>query len=831
MTDRKGRGAGEGGRKAGRDTAGRVAQRPGAGGWWEGLRAAGPGPLTFACVCAALALAFFAGFVFHSGRMLFGTDMLSQAYQMRDFAVREIRAGRGLPLWNPFVYGGQPFLGVLPGPAFYPSSLLYLVMPLWRAIGWTFVLHVALAGVLAYWAARTLDLGRWASAIAGLAFMFGGWYMANLYGGHDGRMFAAALLPAVFALLERGIRSGRLAPFLWMGIVVALQIFTPHVQVMYYGALLLLMYGILRTLLVSAEGREPAGPEDLAPSRLLRLAGYAAAGFVVAALLGSVQLLPTLDLMRHAVRGGGQSGYAFASSWALPPQEVSDLFLPDLIGSLQTYWGSNPFKLNTVYLGAVPLALAAIGVAGARRDRRTWILAGLGLLGLLFTLGGATPVHHIAYAIVPFVKKFRAPSLMFPPVALVAALLAGIGVQRVLDARREGEAGGGEPDEPRGSDGAPRGGGLPWTWIWVASAPFLLLALAAALSPHGLLRWVGSAWFPPGYSRQPPRALAGALRATGVIVLLLWSGALALGQAIAARRIPRWTLAVLAVLLVADLWRVDARFQRTVDANDYLTPAPLVTHMEDALRPGERVWPLGNSFGPNDLMLYGIPAVTGMQNFRLVWYERLVGGSQSYRNLLRDPALWPMLDLRLVAVPQALRTPLLVPDTTSGQVRLYDVAGGLERPHAFFPAAVRAVEDTAAATRATLALGDPADTAVVELPAGSGAGTPAAGRGSARLRTWHPDEVTLNVDAERAGLLFVSEVWHPDWHAYVDGREVPVYRTDVAFRGVEVPGGSHTVRFVYRSPALGVAEWLAGLTLLVVAAALGWLVWRSRSGT
>ncbi|HKK07410.1 MAG TPA: hypothetical protein VKA44_00845, partial [Gemmatimonadota bacterium] len=322
--------------------------------WWSGLRSRGPGPLLFVGACAALALAYFAGFVFHGGRMLFGTDMLSQAYQMRHFAVQEIRAGRGLPLWNPFVYGGQPFLGVLPGPAFYPSSLLYLVMPLYRAIGWTFVLHMALAGGLAYAAGRSLGLGRWAAAMTGLSFMFGGWLMANLYGGHDGRMFAAALLPGAFALLERGVRSGRLAPFLGLGLVIALQIFTPHVQIMYYGALLLLLYGILRAWLVAADGHGPAGPEDRARPRLLRLAGYGALAFVVAALVGSVQLLPTLHLMGHAVRGGGQSGYAFASSWAVPPQEISAFFLPDLIGSLGTYWGANPFKLHTEYLGAVP---------------------------------------------------------------------------------------------------------------------------------------------------------------------------------------------------------------------------------------------------------------------------------------------------------------------------------------------------------------------------------------------------------------------------------------------------------------------------------------------
>jgi hypothetical protein len=782
----------------------------------------GPGPLVFAGLCALLAIAYFAAFVFHPDRMLFGTDMLGQAYQMRHFGVEELRAGRGLPLWNPLVYGGMPYLGVLPGPVFYPTSLLYLLMPLYRAIGWTFVLHVAVAGILAYAAARSMGLGRWASGFAGLSFMFGGWFMANLYGGHDGRMFAAALLPAAFALLERGIRTGRVAPFLGLGLVVALQIFTPHVQIMYYGALLLLLYGVLRATLVSADGHGIPAEGDRAGSRLLRLAVLVVLAFVVTGLIGSVQLLPTLDLMRYGVRGAGQGGYAFASSWAVPPQEASAFFLPDLIGSLGTYWGSNPFKLHTEYLGAVPVSLAIIGVVGARRDRRTWILAGVTLLGLLFTLGSATPVHRIAYALVPMVKKFRAPSLMLPPVELLFALLAGVGCQRILDARSTGEEGPGSPETNRagrrgGSAGA--GEGLPWLWIWVVSTPFLLLALAAFLSPQGLLRWVESSWYAAGHQPSPPAALPAALRTTGLVVLLLWSGTLALGQAVAGRRAPRWSLALLALLLVADLWRVDARYRSTVEARRFLALPPVVAHMRRALRPGERAWPAGNSFGPNQLMLWDIPAVTGSQNFRLSWYERFVGGAGEERNLLRDPALWPMLDLRLLAAPSAVNAPVLVPDTVADGVHLYRVAPGLERPHAFFPDSVVAVRDTAAALRATLAIPDPAAVAVVE----TGDPSPRAGAGTARLVEDHPDDLTLQVDATRGGLLFVSEVYHPNWHAYVDGREVPVLRTDVAFRGVSVPAGTHRLRFVYRSPTFRLASWLSGATLLLVLGLLGWL--------
>ena len=106
--------------------------------------------LAFSGVCVVLSLLFYREFVFGSGTMLFGTDMVDQAFQLRQFGVEEIRSGRGFPLWNPFVYGGLPYLAVLPGPVFYPTSLLYLLMPLHRAIGWTFVMHTALSGVFAY---------------------------------------------------------------------------------------------------------------------------------------------------------------------------------------------------------------------------------------------------------------------------------------------------------------------------------------------------------------------------------------------------------------------------------------------------------------------------------------------------------------------------------------------------------------------------------------------------------------------------------------------------------------------------------------------------------
>jgi hypothetical protein len=745
----------------------------------------------FAGVCVLLSILFYREFVFGPGTMLFGTDMLDQAYQLRKFGVEEVKSGRGFPLWNPFVYGGLPYLAVLPGPVFYPTSLLYLVMPLHRAIGWTFVLHTALGGIFAYAAGRSLRLGPWASAVAGLAFMFTGMVVSTLYGGHDGRMFVMVLVPLAFACLERGLQTGRPAWFVGMGLVVALQVFTPHVQLMYYSSLCLSFYALLRIVEVWRGGQ--AG--DPGAGRLL---GWFSFGFVVAALIGAAQLVPTWRILEIAVRGGtGESGYPFAASWALPPQEVTSLFLTDLIGSLGTYWGSNPFKLHTEYLGAATVVLVLLGLTGLRSDLRVRNLGAITLLCLLFALGAATPVHRLMYAVIPFVSRFRAPSMMLGPGALFVALLAGIGWQRLLDAGRDLE-------------GAPG-----WTVTAVLVGPFLLLGLAALASPEGLARWAHTALYPAGWERFPGPEALDALRGNGAAVVLscvvvlggMW-GVIKRGWSPAAIGL------VVLAMLVGDLWRVDARYLETTTPAEAFPEDASVQLLRGDLLPGERVFPVPGrvGYGPNELMGYRVPSVTGSQNFRLEWFERLSGGL-SYRNF-GVPVMWPLLDLRFLTTDAPVETPLLVQAGQGARGVVYEVAADL--PHAWFPTTVEATRDTARALARVLEMTDPAALAVVEADI-----APPAGSGTASVLRHEPDEVVLDVEATEAGLLFVSEIWHPSWLAFVDGEQVEVLRANVAFRGVSVPAGRHEVRFEY-SPAefrLGF-----GLSALGIAGALAVLV-------
>lgn len=735
--------------------------------------------LAFGFGAAAVTFWLYRAFILDGSVMLFGTEMIDQSWQLREFAMTEIRAGRGLPLWNPYVFGGVPFVAILPGPVFYPSTLLYLAMPLFRAIGWTFVLHTWLAGIFAWFAARAMHLERWPAVVTGFAFMLTGFMVSMNYAGHDGRMFTLALFPLAFALLEHGFRSGRIGWFLGMGLVVACQIFTPHTQMMYFSSLVLSLYALVRLIWLwrGEEGRNYA----------LRAAAGVALGFAAAAAIGMPQLLPTFELTRIAVRGGGQTGYAFASSWALPPQELTALFLPDLIGSLGTYWGANPFKQHTEYMGAVTLALAVFGLATFRRDKVVILIGGLAALCVLYALGAATPVHRVAYEVVPMISEMRAASLMMGPAAFFIALLAGFGWQSVIEAEGAAEW-------------------VGWPWVIGLSIPVLLFGLAAALAPEGLVRWVHTSWFPVGWFKRPvPEALS-LLQTNGWLLLGLWLGTMGIAYGIATKRFPsEASLAVLA-LLVLDLARVDDRYISVMTPAEAFAPDPFVERLQQDLDPVARVFQV-NSYGPNEFMLWDIRSVTGMQNFRLEWTDRLMGGL-SYGNL-GNPTLWPLFDIDYIVAAQEFDSPLLGAPVRGARANAYPVAAG--SPHAWFPRRVEAAPDSAAALRRLVSRTEPTEFALV---AGNDP-VPEAGEGTARVTSFAPNEVVLEIDAARGGLLVVSETYHPAWRATVDGVETEVLRTDIALRGVVVPAGRHELRLTYSARNVKTGLLVGGVALLL----------------
>jgi hypothetical protein len=105
------------------------------------------------------------------------------------------------------------------------------------------------------------------------------------------------------------------------------------------------------------------------------------------------------------------------------------------------------------------------------------------------------------------------------------------------------------------------------------------------------------------------------------------------------------------------------------------------------------------------------------------------------------------------------------------------------------------------------------------LPPGSAPALrpPADGQvGEVAIRARTPGSITLDVVTPTDGLLVVSEIHYPGWHAYLDGQPVDILQVDYILRGVVVPAGQHRVEMVFRPLSLTVGAAISGVTLLVL---------------
>ena len=624
-------------------------------------------------------------------------------------------------------------------------------------------------------------------------------------------MFTMTLIPLALGLLNRGLERNEFRWFAGLAFVIAAQTFSAHVQMMYFSSLALAAFFVYHVVF-----RLPRPPSSAVPWRTyVRPVAWFTLANVAAVLIAAPQFLPTLTVLEHVTRAAGERGYEFAASWALPPQELTAFFLPDLIGSLPgSYWGQNPIKLHTEYLGAVPLALAILGISAAfgrslDRDQKRVVcfLAGSGLLGVLFALGAATPVHRIAYALLPMMSSLRAPSMMLGPVAVFVALLAAYGWEAALNRRAAAAA-----DLGDGTGTNPAAHRPLWPVI-LLGGPVLLLGAAAVLNPRGLANFVLLSWYPEGWQRQPSAVSINALRLNGLFLLAGFALAWGAAWGVARHRFGTWTLAVVLAFGIMDLWRVDARYLRVQDADAALATDPVIETLHENAEPGQRVWapslagPTPN-YRPNELAYYGVTSASGLQKFLLRPYARLVGGITPDEGLLRNPVVRGLLHVRYLITPGAQESAESIAE--AGGRYLYEFPS--ELPYAYFPASIEMVGDTATAVARTLEISDPARLTIVEDRGGGEA--PAAGQGSASLVRHEPDRVVLEVVADRAGLLAVSEIHHERWRASLDGEETMVWRVNTAFRGIEVPAGRHELVFEYRSPPFRFGVWMSLLTIL-----------------
>ena len=537
-----------------------------------------------------------------------------------------IRSGT-IPLWNPHLLTGVPFLASGEAGLLYPLSPLLLLGEPDVAYAVFAAMHGSLAGIGMYILGRSLGLHTWAALTAGLAWAFGG-YVAT-HGAYPTVLAVAAWLPWLLAMAEvilgkqesKGAVSFRPIPYLLVGAVaIAMGAMAGNPELFLYSVVFCAAYILLRLTslylnlvrdvraapltTLDPESVELAAPpgwwQPAALHRVVKQTIWMALMLVLGLGMAAIQIIPFAENWLFSFRDTSAT-FQQVSDLAWPKRQLLTLWIPNAFGNPTHHqwfdiwnlrWADAPlhrfgrdtqsfdyglrnYSVGATYAGLILWPLTVLGVwaglrgrglAGAQR-RTLWFCLASGFLALSFTLG--LPTYRGLHALPVWNTVLSAYNwtLVF---SFCLTLAGAVGLQALINActgnlRRSGAR-------------------VVGVFCLVVAAACLVLFAVAWASPGSLERPVAHLFRLSDYMHhmfvRPHLFIGYQLRnlvhlalAAGGVGLLLWRAGRT-GRSATARLTAALPL-LACLLLVADLYAAHGRYLTGADRGvSPTTPRP-----------------------------------------------------------------------------------------------------------------------------------------------------------------------------------------------------------------------------------------------------------------
>ncbi len=740
------------------------------------------------------------------------------------------------PLWTNSLFSGMPAYSVNmqathPIQVGYIYTLLTLGLP--APAQFFFI-----ACLTFYFLCMVLRIRPWLGVLAAIAFAYSTYDPVIISAGHNTKMQALAVAPAVIAglllLFER--------KYLWgMGILAAffgIEIGTQHLQVVYYTLIIL---GFLSVGFLIKSYKEGYLKNALASIGLAVIAGLI--GFATYA----VSMLPLQEYAKETMRGGrseltptdaknataGGLDKEYAFRWSYGIGETFTLLVPGVYGgsnggrehsgsttmtekmaefgvpeesALQwvngySYWGDQPNTSGPVYLGAVVCLLFIFAMVYLKSWHKWWIFAAV-LFAILLSWGrhfGA--FNNFLFDYLPFYSKFRAPSMSLVIPQLLMPLLGVYAVDKLLNAQASRE----ELLKKLKQTAFITGGLFVLLGLFYFSADFkspndarirenfannMLMQQSQGQQPTPQMQQQANSFGQTLVSALQSDRRSEFMRDTIRSLILVALAVVLLGAYIKNKLKPLPLMIGLLVLSSFDLLAVGRRYLNNddfVEPEDFeaaFMPTPADTQiLSDPNKPFRVFDQTDETNGPfnSARASYFHNSVGGYHPAKLGLYQDLIERQLSNGNM----QVFNMLNTKYFIVNNpATRQP-------AAQIN----------PNAFGPAwlvkhlhFVKTPDDEMKALDNTSLK----DTAIIQQKY-----EPAIklqpqfdSSASIKVKDYLNDKITYDFSARTNQFAVFSEIYYPrGWDAYLDGNKVDYLKVDYALRGMTIPAGQHTIEF------------------------------------
>jgi hypothetical protein len=768
-------------------------------------------------------------------------DVWRQFEPWHRYQYQAAQAGR-FPLWNPHVFCGMPFHANAQSAMLSPFHWLYFVIdPKWAA-GPVAALKLAVAGFATFCLGRRLGMLPLGAFLAGLAWMLCAFHVRWLLWNHSS---AAAWLPVVLLTLDRlgeQVTRQRLAV---AGLAATALQLSGHPESQFHVGVLAGLYVLVRV-----------GLQRGSMASRGRVLGAGLAAQVLGLLGASAALMPFAEQLTSSA---DWKSSMHALQRTLPADRLLGLVAPDHFGRPRGgRWYTGPLNYVEVgcYVGLVPLALAVAALLGlALQPRRTatgpagaatiqfsiWLLwCGAIVLGVP---GVFQSVHFL-----PLFSKADNLRLLLG-LQFAAAMLAGAAWTQLL----------GDPTRLRAAvlRGSACGIALLVGWLLVSPHrvgtynPDSPAVSRRATYNHreGLTQlWSDRTVTSPREHRSLRTLVSFGFALAGAA----WAALAAAGFVVPGSPSPvpfrrRVVLVGGVCLTAADLVWVAYDYSPTLRAAAVFPDAPESLRRVAEWAGDGRIIATEEILAPNLAIVYGLRDARGYDypiDERLAELFGRLDWQVGFTFLPRGRVI-PEVQPNVQSVCDKLSVRFLYTDVVHLDLPVRSAgAGGATRswplvlrgaarakdavyqnptayPRAYFARQVRVAGADAALHALLDVTHDLRAQSVVEPPAPDCRQlAPLAGTPTVTIVRDDPEVVILHTRSDSTGLLVLSDRYEPNWRVTIDGQSATPLRTNYLFRGVVVPAGHHTVRWVYRPMSFygGCVISIAAVAGLLIAA-------------
>lgn len=754
-------------------------------------------------------------------------DLGRYFYPLREYGAQAVKAGR-MPLWNPYIGNGTPFLATLQSCVFYPVSIICYILPSFdKAFNWFIIAHFILAGIFMYLLMRHWRFSRTASSISGLVFTFGGYLNSVI--SMNTSLSSVIWLPLIFLFFDKALREEKSSFAVITSLFLGIQFLGGEPTVIYCTAWILFFYWLGYTFFAYKDKR------DL--KVVTKLSGLFLTVSVLWIFITMIQLLPFAELLSLSTRAGSGE-FGNVTKWSLSPLELLSFLVPYIFGNI-TIAGAylQPQEwLASFYIGILPVILVFSAVL-IKAGKKAVFFAILLTVSLLLALGRFTPFYMFLHKFILGFGYIRYPVKFVFITSFALSALSGMGYDTITERIKEGNA------------------------VRAVSRGLILINGLIGLIIMAFLRfWVTA--FNYFADRTGRDEISGLQRHIIVFLsdsanlyrlFIIFTAAACVITLFLNGKIRRGLFAAAAVSLIfLDLAGINMGLTKVVEADLYkkepfsylevkkdkwyfrVICAPEIGEVNKAV--WGRDYGIGQferkaTFAANMPMSHGIYDAHGYESLYLRDARKTLI-SIIDKDVTFGSGLIDLLNIRYVVTADRIEAPrytLIFQDKVArfkllkdGKIYenyyIYRNDNAMER--------VFLVKEYQAFYERDVILSvlkhkefDPARLALLEEEPRplKGGETALALKEGAHILRYSPEEVIVEAHVNEPKFLVLSDTYYPGWKVFVDDKEDKLYRAYYSLRAVRLDRGSHIVKFIYDPLSYKIGKYVSLVTLALLA--------------